>query len=63
MTFVDRIEVGPKELPPGVEKATHLDQPYWQNVRIFNKFIGELAPDPAVEFPRDTQGVEGNVLL
>lgn len=63
ITFVDRIEVGPKELPPGVEKTTHRNQPYRQNVRIFYKFIGELASDPMIEFPRETQEAKQKVLL
>ena len=42
VTFVKRIEVGPKILPDGAMKATHRNQPFQQSVRIFYKFIGEL---------------------
>lgn len=42
VTFVKRIEVGPKILPDGAVKATHRNQPFQQSVRIFYKFIGEL---------------------
>ena len=42
VTFVKRIEVGPKILPDGAVNATHRNQPFQQCVRIFYKFIGEL---------------------
>ena len=42
VTFVKRIEVGPKILPDGAVKATHRNQHFQQSVRIFYKFIGEL---------------------
>lgn len=51
VTFVRRIEVGPKELPEGMQKATHRNQPFRQSVRIFYKFIGELEGHPMREFP------------
>ena len=51
VTFVRRIEVGPKELPEGMQKATHRSQPFRQSVRIFYKFIGELEGPPMREFP------------
>ena len=51
VTFVRRIEVGPKELPEGTQKATHRNQPFRQSVRIFYKFIGELEGPPIREFP------------
>ena len=41
ITFIERIEVGPKELPPNFQ-ATPRKQPYRQKIRIFYKFIGEL---------------------
>ena len=50
-TFVERIEVGPKELPDGVEKATHRNQPYRQKIRIIYRFIGELREEPTREMP------------
>lgn len=52
LTFVEKIEVGPKELPEGVEKATHRNQPYRQSVRIFYKFIGDLSEEPMQDFPK-----------
>lgn len=52
LTFVERIEIGPKELPEGMEKATHRNQPYRQSVRIFYKFIGELAEEPVRDLPQ-----------
>ena len=51
VTFVRRIEVGPKELPEGMQKATHRNQPFRQSVRIFYKFIGELEGPSMREFP------------
>lgn len=51
VTFVKRIEVGPKVLPDGTVKATHRNQPFQQSVRIFYKFIGELDVIPIRDFP------------
>ena len=42
LTFIDRIEVGPKILPDGKVKATHRNSPFQQSVRIFYKFSGEI---------------------
>lgn len=42
LTFVDRIEVGPKILPEGKKKASHRTSEYEQSVRIFYKFVGEM---------------------
>ena len=42
LTFVDRIEVGPKILPKGKKKASHKNSKFRQSVRIFYKFIGEV---------------------
>ncbi len=47
VTFVDRIEVGPKILESGAVKATHRNQPYRQSIRIFYRFIGELNTENA----------------
>ena len=52
LTFVERIEVGPKEYPDGIVKATHRNQPYRQSIRIFYKFIGEVASQPVRELPQ-----------
>ena len=54
VTFVRRIEVGPKVLPDGTQKATHRNQPFQQSVRIFYKFIGELEGPPIQELPAVT---------
>lgn len=57
LTFVEKIEIGPKELPEGVEKATHRNQPYRQSVRIFYKFIGDLSEEePMQDFPKAAGG-------
>ena len=56
LTFVERIEVGPKELLPGTQKVTHRNQPYRQSVRIFYKFIGELAEEPVRDLPKAAGG-------
>ena len=43
LTFVDRIEIGPKIYESGGHKVpARANQPYRQSVRIFYKFIGEL---------------------
>lgn len=41
VTFVERIEVGPKKLPEGYKRATHTNSPCEQSVKIYYKFIGE----------------------
>ena len=46
LTFVDRIEVGPKRLPEGKKKATHRTSPFEQSIRIFYKFVGEIDKSP-----------------
>ncbi len=56
LTFVERIEVGPKQYPDGTVKATHRNQPYRQHIRIFYKFVGELAQEPVRQFPVCTKG-------
>lgn len=52
-TFVERIEVGPKELPEGQQKATSRSQPYRQRIRIFYRFIGEMDGDATRDLPLD----------
>ncbi len=42
LTFIDRIEVGPKILPEGKQIASHRNSPYEQSVKIYYKFIGEM---------------------
>lgn len=51
VTFVEEIEIGPKELPDGVEKATHRNQEYRQKIRIFYRFIGEISQTPNYTLP------------
>lgn len=52
LTFVERIEVGPKELPGGTAMVTHRNQPYRQSIRIFYRFIGELEEAPVRDLPK-----------
>ena len=50
VTFVDRIEIGPKLYENGGHKIpARANQPYRQSVRIFYKFIGEIEPEAQVE--------------
>ena len=51
LTFIERIEVGPKELPEGTQKVTHRNMPYRQSIRIFYKFIGELSEETIRDLP------------
>ncbi|MBE6612485.1 MAG: DUF4368 domain-containing protein [Ruminococcaceae bacterium] len=46
LTFVEKIEIGPKVLPEGIKVASRRNTPYRQSVRIFYKFIGELEGEP-----------------
>ena len=55
LTFVERIEVGPKIFPDGLKKATHRSTPFRQSIRIFYKFIGELEPDMPKELYRTAE--------
>ena len=52
LTFVERIEIGPKKYPEEAVKATHRNQPYRQSIRIVYKFIGEVAEEPVRELPQ-----------
>ena len=46
VTFVDRIEIGPKVYEDGSHRIpARASQPYRQSVRIFYKFIGEIEPE------------------
>ena len=50
VTFVDRIEIGPKVYEDGSHRIpARASQPYRQSVRIFYKFIGEIAPETQEE--------------
>lgn len=42
LTFIERIEVGPKRFENGLRKATHRNTPYRQDIRIFYRFIGTI---------------------
>ena len=50
-TFIDRIEIGPKELPEGYKQVPRKGQPYRQKIRIFYRFIGELVEEPERNMP------------
>lgn len=49
LTFIDRIEVGPKQFENGLRKATHRNTPYRQDIRIFYRFIGEINMENELE--------------
>lgn len=49
LTFVERIEVGPKEVPEGENPRARKKPVYHQSIRIFYKFIGALDGDAAEE--------------
>ena len=53
LTFVERIEVGPKQFENGLRKATHRNTPYRQDIRICYRFIGAIDADiqPAMQKP------------
>lgn len=44
-TLIERIEIGEKILPPGVQVAGPRT-PYRQSIRIFYRFIGEITDEP-----------------
>ena len=55
-TFVERIEVGPKELPEGVKYQSRKNPKYRQSIRIIYKFIGELDDDiPMIVSPASNE--------
>lgn len=53
LTFVERVEVGPKQFENGLRKATHRNTPYRQEIRICYRFIGALNAEvqPALQEP------------
>ncbi len=61
-TFVEKIEVGPKELLEGQEKATHRNQPYRQSIRIFYRFIGEVKGEAKRDLPLDVPSNKNGVV-
>lgn len=62
ITFVDRIEIGEKILPEGYVKMPRKNASYQQSIRIFYKFIGEIAAEPVREFVPGSQAPAGNSL-
>lgn len=52
LTFVEKIEVGPKLLPDGYVKAPRKNAAYQQSVKIYYKFIGCLHLEPLQNFPQ-----------
>ena len=62
-TFVEKIEVGPKEYPDGTVKATHRNQPYRQSIRIFYRFIGEIQKDAIRALPVDVSILKRSEIL
>lgn len=53
LTFVEKIEVGPKILPDGYVKAPRKNAIYQQSVKIYYKFIGCLHLEPLQNFPQN----------
>ena len=53
LTFVEKIEVGPKILPDGYVKAPRKNAVYQQSVKIYYKFIGCLHLEPLQNFPQN----------
>lgn len=51
LTFVERIEVGPKVFPEGVKYHSRNHPSYRQSIRIFYKFIGDLSEEPIWDLP------------
>lgn len=58
ITFIDRIEVGPKILPEGYTKAPRTRATYQQSVTIYYKFIGCLHREPIQNFPQKQEEFE-----
>lgn len=53
LTFVEKIEVGPKILPDGYVRAPRKNAAYQQSVKIYYKFIGCLHLEPLQNFPQN----------
>lgn len=54
LTFIDRIEVGERKVQKGCESMRY--PPYSQEIRIFYKFIGEIAELQEKDFPIAADG-------
>ena len=52
LTFVEKIEVGPKILPDGYVRAPRKNAAYQQSVKIYYKFIGCLRLESLEKFPQ-----------
>ena len=52
LTFVEKIEVGPKILPDGYVRAPRKNAAYQQSVKIYYKFIGCLRLESLENFPQ-----------
>ena len=52
LTFVERIEVGPKVFPEGANPAARKNPSFTQTVRIYYKFIGEATESPQKALPK-----------
>ena len=52
LTFVEKIEVGPKILPDGYVRAPRKNATYQQSVKIYYKFIGCLRLESLENFPQ-----------
>ena len=53
LTFVEKIEVGPKILPDGYVRAPRKNAVYQQSVKIYYKFIGCLHIKPLQNLPQN----------
>ena len=58
LTFVEKIEVGPKILPDGYVKAPRKNAVYQQSVKIYYKFIGCLRLESLENFPQSRENSE-----
>ena len=55
LTFVERIEVGPKEYEDGRPRGARSTDPYRQSVRIVYKFIGDLNEEQTPNLDETTE--------
>ena len=53
LTFVEKIEVGPKILPDGYVKAPRKNAGYQQSIKIYYQFSGCLHLEPLQNFPQN----------
>ncbi len=52
VTFVERIEAGDKIYPEGFTKMPKKSASFQQSVKIYYKFIGEIAEENVRKFPQ-----------